>query len=280
MNLFKSLKQRKRFSLYVEKFEEFVTSLCTTYLKLAKVYLPDDIVIYAIGKKEAINIPEFRSMEPVGYRIDVEPRNDDLDTLFGRQLTMNHLLQYAGAQLSSEDIGKIIKNMPFANMDESFSDLTIDYENAKNDVLALERGQYPPTRKHENHEYHIKKLVHRMKKADFPMLHPQIQQAFQMKLQEHEMAYKQQLEYIKMLESELIPTGGYHVKVDFYTTNKEGKTRRATLPYESVRWLIEKLAAQGATQEDLEKMQMSARADVSAMAVQGQPNPQPGQPTR
>ena len=61
----------------------------------------------------------------------------------GKVLGMNHTLQYVGQQLTREDIGRMMRAHPYMNMEESFDDFTIDYDNAKNDILALERGEVP-----------------------------------------------------------------------------------------------------------------------------------------
>jgi hypothetical protein len=271
LNLFRSIKQKKKFSLYVERFSEFLVDVAECYLELAKEYLPDDMLIPAISKKEFINIAEYRAAEKLGYRIDVEPRSDDIETLMGKQLVMNHTLQYAGGQMDREDLGKIIRNMPLANMDESFSDLTIDYDIAKNTILQLERGEMPSRLYEGNPDYVLKKLYHRTQEADFEFLEPQIQQAFMEVLQAYQqLKARQQLE-LQRAQSGYIPTGGYMVKADFYVSTEDGKTKRATLPYESVAWLIQQLEVQGASQADLEKMQAGNIANVASMMNQAEP---------
>lgn len=273
--LFTSIKQKKKFSLYIEKFEEFLAEICEIYLELAKQYLPDDELIPAIGKREVINLAEFRSTQKLCYLIKVEAQNSDPTSQFGKQLILNHTIQYAGSQLGKDDIGKLIRNMPFANMEESFDDLTIDYDNARNDILALERGETPKLNMNDNHKYLIKKLTHRMKLRDFNTLNPQIQQNFQNYLTQHEQADAYQMKQIQMAEAGFIPTGGYLVRCDFYIPDKAtGASRRAEIPYEAIAWLVQKLDAQHMSQDNIQNMQQSAQAGVADqltnMGQQGQ----------
>jgi hypothetical protein len=262
--LFASIKQKKKFSLYIEKFEEFLCEMVELFLDLAKHYLPDDEVIPAIGKREAVNLPEFRNTNKLCYSIKVEPQTSDPSTLFGKQMIMNHTLQYVGGQMDKDDIGKIIRNMPFANMEESFDDLTIDYDNARNDMLALERGEQVQANPNDNHVYMSKKLVNRMKKRDFNTLPPQVQQGYQALLQQHDQIEAQQQQQIQAAEAGFIPTGGYLVKADFYIPDpKTGENKRATLPYEAIQWLVKKLDQQGLAQDSLQRMQQSALSGIA-----------------
>jgi len=280
--LFQNIKQKKVFNTYIEKFEEFLVDTCELYLKLARHYLPDEMLIPAIGKREQVNIAEFRSMEALGYKIKIEPMNDNIETMFGKQLALNHTLQYVGGQLGQEQIGSLLKNSPFGNADETFDDLTIDYENVKNDMLALERGEYAPANQYDNHVYVIKKLAHRMKLSDFRFLDPQIQEMFQAKIKEHEEAEANNQRQLQLAQAGQIPTDGYMVKVDFYVSTDDGKTKRAVLPYSAVSWLLEKLEAQGANQQNLESMQDGALAELSEkvgnpdQATNGQSDPNQG----
>lgn len=268
--MFQSLKQKKKFALYIEKFEEFLVEVCELYLKLARIYLPEDALIQAIGKREYVNIAEFKNMEPLGYRVRVEPQVEDLATQMGKQLTLNHALQFVGNSLDREDIGKMMRAMPFANMEEAFSKFTMDEDNLKNDILALERGEFVQPRPYDNHEYIIKGLVHRMKSADFVTLHPQVQEMFNQKLQMHEQIEAEQQLQIQMAQAGFIPTGGALVKADVYINTKDGKQQRAILPYEALMWLIKRLEQQNMGQESLESMQQGAVADIAQMMGQQQ----------
>jgi hypothetical protein len=261
--LFMSIKQKKKFSMYVEKFEEYLVEACEVYLKLSQKYLDEEAIIPIIGKREIVNIAEYQSMEDLGFRIKVEPQVDDIETQMGKQLVMNHALQYVGSNMDKAMIGKVLKNMPFGNMKDTFDDMTIDEDNARNEVLALERGEEPEVHPEENHEYAITKLTHRMKQSDFKTLPPEIQYSFQVQREVHAQYKAEQLASVQRAQSGFIPTGGYMVKADLYITDETGKTKRATIPYQAMEWLVKKLEEQGMSQATIEQMQLSGQAVVS-----------------
>lgn len=262
-SLFRSIKQKKKFSVYVEKFEEFLVELCQLYLQMAKVYLPDEEVIAAIGRDDMVNIQEFRSSEPLSYQIQVEPNSGDVETQYGQQLVFNQILQYTGSSLERKDIGRIIKHMPLANVGDSFEEFLMDEQNADNLILALERGEEPVISRFDDNVYMMSRLVNRMRKPDFQYLSPETQQAFEVYYQafsEQEVAKQQELQ---AAQSGYIPTGGYTVKADFYVTDENGKNKRAELPYESLNWLIEKLEQQGMSQAALDSLNTQAQLDMA-----------------
>jgi hypothetical protein len=59
---------------------------------------------------------------------------------------------------------------PFLNKEEMFKDFTLDYDNITNDILALDRGQWRPPGRFDDHKYICKKLSTRMKQADYDFL--------------------------------------------------------------------------------------------------------------
>lgn len=273
--LFRSARQKKRFQRYIKKFEKFLVETVKLYLSLAKIHLPDDAVIYAVGKNEQINIPEYRQLSDICYEINVEAQSDDIETKLGRQLVLNHTLQYVGNQLKPDDIGKIIREMPFANFEESFSDLTIDYDSVENDMLALDRGEKPPIGQYDNHLYSIKKLTSRTRKPDFKFLPMAIQNNYAQKIQAHQQFEAANKMAIQRAEAGFIPTAGYTVKCDFYVNdpNNPSKTTRAALPYAAVDWLIKQLEIQGASQAGFQDMSQGAQAQISDLMA-GPPNQQ------
>jgi hypothetical protein len=266
--LFRAASKKKQFQIYIKRFEGFLIEVAEVYLKLARYHLPDDMVIQMVGRKEMVNIAEFRGTSPLCYKIKVEAQSDDIETKLGKQLTITHALQYVGSKLDKEDIGKLMKAMPYSNFDESFGDLLIDYEAATNDILALDRGETPPLSPFDQHPYMIKRLTQRMRQADFFRMPPNIQQNYAMKLKAHEMAEAQRLKAIQQAESGFIPIGGHLVACDLYvaTDPKDpSKTRRARLPYMALQWLIDKLDSQGASMEELQTMNEGNLADMAQM---------------
>ena len=174
-----------------------------------------------------------------------------------------------------------MRNMPFANLDESFGDLTIDYDMGTNMILALDRGEMPQPNPYDDHKYMIKRLVHRMRMADFKLLPPEVQQAYQQTKDHYQQLEVRQQQMLLAAQNEFIPTGGSLVKVDFYITKPGGKKpERALLPHESLNWLVQRLADQGSSQEQLQQV-VGNEGALAEMAQQlllkrAQPGPQQG----
>src|SRR5690606_17675138 len=147
----------------------------------------------------------------------LESMSDDIETMMGKQLTLNNLLQYAGGQLSREDVGKIVKNMPFANADEILSDLTLDYESANNIILALDRGDVPPVKPKLNKEYVLRRLTARQLESDYDTLSPEIQSNYDEYIRLLEAILADEIEKLRMAQSDLIPAQGFLITCDIYT---------------------------------------------------------------
>lgn len=267
MMLFASAKQKKKFQRYIGRFERFLIEIVRLYLELAKIHLPDDAVILAVGKNEQVNIQEFRQLAKTCYEVKIEAQSDDIETKLGKQMVLNHALQYVGPQMKPEDIGKLLRAMPFADFDESFGDLTIDYDSAQNDMLALDRGEQPPVNQYDNHIYNIKRLTTRVRKSDFKFLPPPIQNNYLQKIQLHQQFEAKNQLAIQRAEQGFIPTGGYLVTCDFYVKDPSDatgvKTRRARVPYQSMEWLMQQLESQGGSQDQLQDMNQGAQAGLA-----------------
>lgn len=271
--LFRAASQKKKFNRLARRFERFLRNVALTYIKLAKIHLPEDMLIYAIGKKEQVNIPEFKNSTDVCYQVKLVSQSDDIETKMGKQLILNHALQYTAGKMEKEDIGKLMRAMPYADFDESFSDLTLDYDSVTNDILALDRGQAPQIDETDNHVYAVKRASARMRQSDFTTLSPEIQQAYSQYKQAHTQWNVQIQQQLKMAESEMIPTGGYLVKADFYVADPKdpnARPQRAEVPYLAMQWLIEKLQSQGQGQEQLAKMSQGDQAQQAGMFLQQQ----------
>lgn len=264
--LFRSMSQQTKFRKYTERFERFLIDVAEKYLEMAKFYLPDDRVIAAVGKNEIVNLAEFRETTPLKFEISVEGKTDSADTVLGKQLTFNHLLQYVGKDLDKEDIGRLIKNMPFVNNEDSFSHLTVDHDNVENDMLALERGEQPFVSKNANNELYVKMFEHRMKQPDFRYLDPMIQQMYSQFLTMHQQEIARKQEEIMRAKNEFIPIGGAMIATDMYIENKEDPSKapkRARIPYQALDWLVKQLDVQGANQVQLEQMSQSNLAEIA-----------------
>lgn len=282
MLLFQSARQKKKFQRYIKRFEKFLIEIVHLYLRLAKIHLPDDALIMKIGKNEQVNIQEFRQLSDTCCEVNLEAQSDDIETKLGKQLVLNHALQYVGPNLKPEDVGKLLRNMPFANFDESFDDLTIDYDSSQNDMLALDRGEMPPVNQYDNHIYCIKRLTSRTRKADFKFLSPQIQQNYFAKINMHQQFEAQNQQSIQRAEQGFIPSSGYLVTCQLYVkdpADESGiKTRLARVPYQALQWLIQQLESQGQSQSQLQDMSGGAQAQLADKMAGPGGQPQPGSP--
>lgn len=265
--LFRAMRQKKKFIIYAEKFESFLIDICDKSLRYAKLYFPENMLIPAIGKREFINMAEFKNSEDLGYQIKLEPQSDDIETQMGKQLVLNHALQYVGKELGKDGIGRAIRAMPFLNKEEVFGDLTSDYDNTTNDILAMDRGQPRPAHAYDNHTYVIKRLISRMKLGDFEFLSDEIKMLYQQKIQEHEGLEAENQQKMLAAQADMIPTGGYLVVCDFYMPDPAApeRTKRVRLPYEALNWLIKRLDEQGSSVKRFDEMHEKALGDIAGM---------------
>ncbi len=276
--LYQSGRNKKKFQRYIKKFEKYLIEIVHLYLRLAKIHMPDDAVVYAVGKNEQVNIPEFRALPDTCYEVKIEAQADDIETKLGQQITMNHALQYIGPQLKPDQIGKMLKQMPFMNVKGTMDDLTLDEDSADNDMLALDRGEQPPIHPADNHVYMIKKLTSRTRKADYQSLNPQIQQAYQAKINLHTQMEAANRAAIQRAEAGFIPNQGYLVTCQLYVKDPADatgvKTRLARVPYQALEWLIKQLETQGASQASYGDMPSDAHAAIAnSMSQQSIPRP-------
>lgn len=268
--LFKSASQKLKFNRYVKRFERYLIDKARIYIQLAKIHLPDNAFIAAVGRDEQVNMAEFRSADDLGYEIKLSAQAEDLEQKFGKQMILNHALQYVGNKLEKEDIGKIMRAMPYANGEEMFNDFTMDYDCAVNDILALDRGEQTMVNAYDNHPYMIKKLTARVRMADFKFLPEEIQMAYAQKIQAHMQAETLRARQVQAAQADFIPTSGYMVVCDLYVPDAAdpSKTKRARVPYEALRWLIQRLQDQGSTLEELEDMNQGALAQMAQISQQ------------
>ena len=270
--LFRAMREKKRFVKYAEKYQRFEQRIAKTILKMAKRYLTPDHVIKVAGRQEAVNIAEFKRMDDEGFEIKVVPRSGDVETQFGKILATTQTLQYAGSSLSPDQIGSLIKNLPFGNQDQIFSTLTVDQDNANNDILALDRGEQVQVMMYDNHEFMIKALTHRMKKSDFRFLNPQIQQNYAQKLQQHEVIYEQQKQLAQQASMGMVPMGGFLTTVNTSWFNPTtNRVERVKIPSEAISWLMKKLQTQGQFANEVQQLPLSSQASIGASTQASQP---------
>jgi len=280
--LYRAAQHHRKFSQYAEKFEQFLIDICEIYLQLAQQYMPDQELAQAIGSNEMANIQEFRDADPLRYKICVQASDSTLEERLGKQMQFQHLLQYVGQSLSRDDIGKIIKEMPFGNFKEAFGDFTMDHDNAKNLMLAIERGEQPQISQSDDPKFMIKKLDARMRRPDFKYLDPMVQQVYGAVVEQYQQMEAMLEQKAMALKNEYIPADGPLVTVDTYVSDPEDPSKpakRVKLPQRAIEWLIQTLSAQGNSLERLESLNSRQMAEIGQMMLaQGgammQPQPQ------
>lgn len=279
--LYQSARQKVKFGRWIKRFEKFYIEFVKTYLRLAKIHMTDEALLKAFGEDERGNLQEFRNTDDLAFDLNIEAQADDIESKFGKQLVLNHTLQYVGSQLKPDDIGKILREMPYGNSEAAFDDMTLDYDLAVDDILALDRGERPPVGQYDNHPYMIKKLTSRMRKRDFKYLSSQVQINYQQKVGVHQQFEAQRTLQIQRAEQGFIPTGGYMITCQMYLTDPSDptgkKTRLARVPYQALEWLIQHLNAQGQGQQELQNMDESSQAQI-AQKMTSMQGPQSGSP--
>jgi hypothetical protein len=272
--LFISIQQKKKFSVYTSKIEQYLIDFCEKTLELAKNYYTEANLVPAIGRAELINIAEFKNTSPLFYQIKLEPGTEDMETRLGKQLTFNQIMQYVGSNLDPKDIGKIIRTSPYANNDLASEDLTMDFDNGTNMILAMDRGQYMEPNMYDDKKYLIKRLTTRMRKADFKFLSPQIQQMYQQVVQQLMDMDAEEQRKIQEASAGFIPMSGMAVVCDIYVPDpsNSSKTMRARVPYDALTWLLKRLEEQGATQQSIMQQQQSIVAQTADRFLQNSPS--------
>jgi len=274
--LLQQARQKQKFSIYSEKIEEFLVDWCKLAMDLYREYLSEDAIIQMVGSSERVNISEFKNSKPLCYQIELEPQSDDLETRMGRQLSLNHIIQYAGTSMDKSDLGKLFRQLPYLDNEEMMGDLTMDYDNATNDILAIERGEQPVVNPYDNHPYFIQRLTKRMREPDFKFLAPQVQQMIVAAKDQHEQLEVAKQQAIQRAQAGFIPSTGYLVTTQVYAPDPANPkaTKALRLPYDSIAWLSKQLEAQGQGQAELAQMGDAALADLAQKT-----SPPPQQPT-
>lgn len=276
--LFRSASSKTKFNRYIKKVENFKKNFCSTFLELAKHYYPDDMAIQAFGKSEMINMAEFRDTTPLSYRIKIEEMSEDISDQLGKQLALNQLIQYTGQQMDSKQLALIAREMPYLKNTKAVKQLTLEYDNADNDMLQIERGQMPFVSPYADNKIFIDAVTYRMKQPDFPMLPPQVQQLYNDYLTIHEQQVAEKTKADQAAKDGFIPTGGSLITCSMHvpdSTTSSG-TRQVRLPYEALSWLLERLNTQGTTLQDLENMNDGVVKDMMDRMGFQSPVPQLG----
>lgn len=267
--LFKSVKQRARFSRPMARFERFAKENVETYIFLQQKYLPEDQVIRATGRSEAVNVSEFKNVDRSDFIIEVQPVSGDYHTMFGKQIELETISQYLGKDLPMEAKAALIRSFPYLNKEPVLKEMMIEYEAPVNMILAIDRGDEFVPNKYDDVETMLKRLYMRTRQADFKFIAPETQDYYFSVIQEYEKIKAQQEEAMLRAQKGTIPTSGGLVKVDYYVNdvNTKGNVtqKRATLPSDSVEWLIKTLEEQGISQDRLNDLPQQGAVDILGM---------------
>jgi hypothetical protein len=266
--LFRTMRQKKKFSIWATKFEKFMVNSCRKVLTLSKTYYTPERLVPILGRNEQVNIAEWMATPDLRYSIVPEAATEDVESKMGRQLSLNHILQYSGSNMSQQDVGKVLRLMPYVNNEKLFDDMTLDYDIATNTILRLDRGEQVQPKPNDNHTYLLSRISNRMKTPDFDFLAPQIQQMYQQVYEAQSQLLAQEQLKVQQMKDGYIPTGGYLVACDFYVSDPKKPDKmplRARLPYESLMWLMKRLEAQGQGQTELSQLSEGTQADVASL---------------
>lgn len=259
--LFRSMKDKKRFSQKSDIFESFLIELCEKAIDTARLFYTEQHLVPMLAKKEHVNIAEFKNIEKVSYSLNVQAMAEDMQEMLGQQVTINHILQYS-QNLPEDYIAHLVASMPFLKDSNLAEEITADVRACDDVMAAIERGEMPQMSKYDNHKFFIRKLSNKIKTSAFKFLHPQIQQMYMQRLQMHEMEEARQAEAIKSAQMGLIPSGGGLVTVSGIK-DQDGNVLR--LPYETIMFAVKKLNEQGtlANSIETEVQNKGAIADIA-----------------
>ena len=270
--LYQSISQKKKYQIYSNKFLQFLVDICAISLETTRKYISDEALIPAIGSAEFINVSEFKNSDPLFYQIRLDPSTEDMETKLGKHFMINTVLQYVGQNLDSKEIAKFVRLSPYANKEEAFSDLTIDYDNTTNMILSLDRGVYMPPNPSDDVAYLMKRIVNRMRKADFMYLPQEVHMLYQKVYQELIAIEAEQQRKIQEAALGYIPMQGAAVPCDFYVPDpsNSSKVMRARVPTDALSWLSKRLDEQGFNQKMLMQQQQGTLAEMAEKLVANQ----------
>ena len=272
----RNLREKEKFSIYGQKLQKFYEQICRISLKLYKHYASDEALTAIFGEDERISLPEFRKTDDIDYQIKLEAVTEDVDTKFARMTVFRDYMQYA--DLTPEVQALLVKNMPFANVDELTKEVTLDYTVCQNIKLALDREQFVPVDPNENHLYMLKQLRARTRQPDYMWgnkISDVTKQMYEGRINQHRQIQMENVIKQQMLNDGFIPTGGDVVTVNMtiQVTDAEGgsKMEKMKMPVETLNWVRDRLAKQGWAQDDLAKLTPEMQANMGEQKSQFNP---------
>jgi len=263
--LLQSARWKKRYSLLLQKYETFLKQIVMITFNTLRYFAPEEYLVSLVGAPERVNLPEFKAIGPIYYKIKLAEQTEDLESRIGKKLSIDRYLQYAGQNLQKEDLGKFIRLDPYLNKEQMLGDFTLNYDIATNLLLSLDRGEQPYIGESDDAGYMIKKISHRISQADFRFLPPMVQKSYHTVLMQYEQINATQIQKEQALKDGFIPSNSMLVTCDMYQPDSKDPTKqvRVRLPYDALQWLITRLNSQGATQEMLNQQQGKVVSDLA-----------------
>lgn len=271
---FSTIKDQQKFSSVAQCFEEFLKEENETALKLFRHYLDEGDLIHDSNRQDYIVISDFKETDEEDYLIETKVRNNTPTELLGRHMQVRDILQYVGAHLDRRDIGHLLKDTVLGDSEALISHFTQGEEACTQNLIALEKGQFPIYSETEDFAYKAEKITARMNRPDFPLLPQPIQENFRrfLKLCE-EMVAKAAQEKMR-LEKGIIPSSGYLVNTDFYITIPGAKgdpvTKKAKFPSHALEWLGKALEKQGTMLESIEPLSAPSQGRIGNILQGGE----------
>lgn len=270
--LFRSVRDKKRFSLYTKKFVDYLGELVEDVLTLKKMYMKEQQVISVVGRTEQINVPEFKAAAPIGYQIKVLEVDENETKVLGKHIELVSMMQYGGKQMDPETIALIGRNMPFLNKEKIFEKSLIDYDSSVNIILALDRGESVPVMPNDNVDYLLREITARTRKADFRFMvqeNPAIGQNYEQFIMQLQQVKAQQVAQLKAQQSQLVPTTGAMVPINVYRPVPKSsggvKYERIQVPYDALQDLVNRLESQGSVMDPIKRQEQSTQASIAEM---------------
>lgn len=274
--LYRSLKDKKKFSQKSDLFEGFLIETAQICLKLAQIYFTDEHLIPSVDKKDYINIQEFKNITELDYSIEIKANSSDIESTLGQQISVQHTLQYAQG-LSAEQTAVLVANMPYLKDSAMAQEITADFRAVEDIFAAIERGEALGVMPSDNHDYFIKRINGRMKESSFRFLPPQVQQMYHQRLQEHEAIKAEQADKLTRAQAGMVPAGGALIPVSLYL-DPENSSKRVRLPHDAVLWLYKKLSENGQLNADAQNLGDYSASNIAEMMGQSQPQDNQQQP--
>lgn len=267
--LYRSLKDKKKFSSKSDIFESFVKELVHVSLEVAQKYYTDENLVPSVDKKDFINIEEFKRITRLDYSIDIKSNSADIETTLGAQQAIQHTLQYAQG-LQPEQVAVLVAHMPYLKDSAMAQEITADYRAVEDVFAAIERLQPIDVMPSDNHDYFIKRINNRMKESSFRYLDLQAQQLYHNRIQQHEHFKAEQADKLMRAQAGAIPSGGALIPVSLYLDPKNA-SKRVRLPHDTLVYVYKKLQEQGSFIDEVSDLGQAPASDIAGMMSPQQP---------